>query len=342
MHPAHDLPRWTPVARPAFGVAHPLEWLLSFGELALLPTMYLHWGADHLLVVRRSGATERYQRLYFNDIQGIRLQRSGRNSLATAVLLIAGVFLVLGAIATYSGELSGGEGGAIVWGVLGALMLALAGFNESLGPLCTVDVFTAVERVRLDGVARWRLGQRFADTLAERVRAVQGGWPATDGVPAPLGVAPVLSARRSTYGAASEAPTLKWHMVFYGLEGVGAFLGAAVLGWSAVFFEEPSDLVYVVNAFLFAALAWSGAMAVCVQQRPEFLKGLRGWTNANFVWQLFSVAVVFYMEIFFGVIDPNAVLDGSMLFRVIDVLISLLGAAVGLLLLRDHMGRVSR
>ena len=168
----------------------------------------------------------------------------------------------------------------VAGGALAAVYVAGALYNEMLGSLCVCEVVTAVETVRLTGIARWKVGLRFVEELSRRTRAAQGAFPVAPEGEAPPALRSFSRPLRARNGEVFGPLELKWHWAFFSMLAVGVLIGIATyLTWLRDG-GNPPIAMQGFNAFYVAVLIWIGSLAVCSQGHPDMGRGLLLWTNA--------------------------------------------------------------
>ncbi len=166
-----------PIAvRPWLGFLRPLELLLGFGDSPALETSQLYIADNHLLIVRKSGIVERYQRIYYRDITAVRVQRAAEYLLVLPVLVL--VLLLIFGSTWWPAVLAPREHPfAIAWlaicsAWLGGMLLS----NAPNGLSCHVDLYTPVSRVRLTSIGRKHAATRALAEISRRIAQHQGAW----------------------------------------------------------------------------------------------------------------------------------------------------------------------
>jgi hypothetical protein len=138
--------------------------LASFSQLWLAP--------DHILLVRSSRLTERYQRFALADIQSLVItatpDRTVLQILAVITALAWGALAVTVAVTFWKW----------VFIATGAVGVLLAILDIARGPRCRCTLYTAVSQEPLPPVSRQRIAARFLAALRPAVEAVQGALPA--------------------------------------------------------------------------------------------------------------------------------------------------------------------
>ncbi len=133
----------------------------------------LWMGDGYILNLIETGYTERHNRFYLDDIQAITYHRTARRDIYSGILFgILLLFLVLG---VYVSSIFGGlfAGAVVIW-VVCAFFGILALVNIARGPTCVCRVYTAVQSVKLEAVAREREARRFIAQVRPFIEGAQG------------------------------------------------------------------------------------------------------------------------------------------------------------------------
>ncbi len=144
---------------------------------------------DHLLHVQSTGYSERYQRFYLRDIRGLFILTSQRRSTTALVWGLIALFTIISA--------GLGSNSWILVGVLTGLFAIPLGWNQLLGPGCTLHIVTGVQTARLEAVVRWRRAEKLLARLQPLIEAAQQDLAAPVVVvaaPPPLPVEPTVVA----------------------------------------------------------------------------------------------------------------------------------------------------
>lgn len=313
-HPAEHMQPWAPVVRPSFGALRPLEIVLGGGVLPFTQVMYLYFGPEFLLVARRVATRERFQRVYYKDIQGIRLWQTPAAGVATLAMLALAALAAGSGWVFFGAGLESGASSLLGFLALAALLAIGAAVNFALGPTCALEVFTPVARVRITGVARWRHGQRFATRLAGAVRAAQGELPLLpEGELRALHTfaAPPRDPAAEVVGPANKV----WHWLSYCLLGLMAVSQA---GLAVLRSRSDGDFALLEGAAwaLFPVYLWCAAMSIAAQRHPAFTRELRRLNNGMVLFVAVGCSIFSY----FGVPGQPFALEVDWL----DVLMELL------------------
>lgn len=125
-------------------------------------------GPDHLLLVLTQGFTEQYRRFFFNDIQGIVLQRThtGKtwNAIWGGLLVFFGVLILV----------VNNDVGRIALACIAAPFGAGLVVNLALGPTCACYIRTAVQTERVVAITRVRDAEQFLARVEPLTLASQG------------------------------------------------------------------------------------------------------------------------------------------------------------------------
>lgn len=133
----------------------------------------LWMGDGYILNLIETWFTERHNRFYLDDIQAITYHRTARRDIYTGILFgILLLFLVLG---VYVSSIFGGlSAGAVAIWVVCAFFGIVALVNIARGPTCVCRVYTAVQSVKLEAVAREREARRFVAQVRPFIEGAQG------------------------------------------------------------------------------------------------------------------------------------------------------------------------
>ena len=122
-------------------------------------------GDDHLLVVNKTVANERYQRFFLKDIQAFQITSTSRRTIFTVLWVI---FLI------GSASMLLGEGGWRVTGWVGCIVFMLSLLlNLSFGESVRCTIKTAIGESHLPTLRRNRASLRFLDDLRNLVAPLQ-------------------------------------------------------------------------------------------------------------------------------------------------------------------------
>ncbi|PAW78108.1 MAG: hypothetical protein B9S33_19810 [Pedosphaera sp. Tous-C6FEB] len=125
-------------------------------------------GADHLLLVDSTIASQDLKRFYFRDIQAITVRKThtGRTlNIVMAVLAAIACGLTLGV-----DDSAGRIALFVIAGVFGTILLV----NFLFGPTCETHLQTAVQRDQLPSLGRLRNAQKVLRTLRPLIEQAQG------------------------------------------------------------------------------------------------------------------------------------------------------------------------
>ena len=123
--------------------------------------------ADHVLQVESNLFAERYQRVWFRDIQGLFVRPSREARLVTAISL--GFIVLFGGLAFIGGD------AGMVFGVLAGLTLPVLIYGLFFARNCHFCVLTAVQRAEWTNVARRRQARKLIAKLEPLIREAQAG-----------------------------------------------------------------------------------------------------------------------------------------------------------------------
>ena len=326
--PYTGLQRCQRPGRPLFGALRPLEWLLGLGGATIMENMFLYWGPGHLLVVRRIGFRERYQRLYFEDIQGLRIEQTRQHHVATLLLVAFGLLALLALSSSVSSaSLASSTFPFISVGLL-LVLFTLIGANLYLGPACTCTVYTPVERVRLHGISRWRAALAFSGEIARRAQEAQADLPVAS-MEASLAMHPA----RIPLPAHVGDLTLRWHVITYVALIATALHVALMQGMTAVYGGAPPAGLMALGWLLVPVYVWGAAMSIGHQSHPAFPRELARFNNVFTLLVLFPALVISYFRLPTLAGPSGAFLEAVEAVSVFHVSASAAGALAGLMVL---------
>jgi hypothetical protein len=209
-------------------------------------TRHSLWQADdHLLHVRRSEFTERYERFYFRDIQAIVIQRTATSRVLAAIMLGLLALTLILALTRAS------RGAMVFWWILTAVLGAAALWNWRLGPTCVCYLMTAIDRYRLKALSRVAAAERVLTRLQPVIQRAQADLELLAAPEAPTADRanePGLYLRHThaTHAGLVEPPPVVHH--------------GAVIRHGAVIHYAAFGLMLVNGLCLAAVLAWFGLL----------------------------------------------------------------------------------
>ena len=146
----------------------------SFLGLNGVGTLWL--GKDHILQVRNVVSVERYRRWYLAEIQSIVLRRTATRLIWNVIVGGGAALILLGAGAVFAGSQTTDSelmGVAVILGVVGLLLLAVAIVNTAMGPSCVMHIQTPHGFDKVAGPTRLRACERVIAKLTPLMNAVQ-------------------------------------------------------------------------------------------------------------------------------------------------------------------------
>jgi hypothetical protein len=174
-------------------LTRPASGLMSYSSLWI--------ASDHLMLVRSTGFSERYQRFSFADVKAVVVEHSDRRmvwsfawgGLAAISLFIVGVALSRSDV-------------PIASGIFLAITLSLLAVNFAMGPTCNVFLMTQLQSVQLP-IRRRRKAEKFVAEIHPVITAAQADLvaPAAAPVAMDLGAAAPPTSEATQGGGA--APT---------------------------------------------------------------------------------------------------------------------------------------
>jgi hypothetical protein len=182
------------------------RWAVVLAGLALGPMVLLLrgsqeelWdGRDHLLVVNRSGFTERYRRFRYKDLQALQTWETPDGRITAFLLAILALGFAMVAVLTFGEALTAGVTGGIA-----VLMAVLLAWHLRRGATCRTRICTAVQTVELRSLVRSRAIEKTLPILRQRIGEAQG--------PIERGEMLALRSRRAAPGEAEAATEMPPH-----------------------------------------------------------------------------------------------------------------------------------
>lgn len=136
-------------------------------SVSLLFRQRLWLAADHLLLVRSYGFSEEYRRVFFGDLQALRIQPTRGRLAWNIVWFSLALFTLLLLLAI------GEPAGRVVFGAFAGFFLLAALINTLLGPTCRFWLHTPAGAVRVACVKRVFRAEAIADRIRPLIRQAQ-------------------------------------------------------------------------------------------------------------------------------------------------------------------------
>lgn len=133
--------------------------------------------ADHVLLVEGSIFSERYQRIYLRDVQGLFVRPSAQSKWI--------VIVSLALIVLFGGLMALGGDAAVVFGIFLGLAALVLVYGLFLGRTCHFHVVTAVQRARWPNVARNGQARKLIARISPLIREAQASEATAAVSPAP-------------------------------------------------------------------------------------------------------------------------------------------------------------
>lgn len=134
--------------------------------------------ADHVLLVEGNFFSERYQRVFLRDVQGLFVRPS--RQLKWVVIVGLALIVLFGGLMTVSGE------AVPIFGTfLGITVIVLLLYGLFLGRTCHFHVVTAVQRAEWPNVARYGQARKLIARISPLIHEAQAGG-ALDVSPTPV------------------------------------------------------------------------------------------------------------------------------------------------------------
>jgi hypothetical protein len=125
-------------------------------------------GADHLLLVDRTGYTESYKRFYFRDIQAVMIRKTAKGAAGSLVLGLLAILFVLWALAVVNLP-----GRVTLW-IIGGCFAFFTLVNFWLGPTCVAQIKTPVQTEQLPSWNRLPAARKGLERIRPRILEAQG------------------------------------------------------------------------------------------------------------------------------------------------------------------------
>jgi len=146
---------------------------ISSTNLAMIMRCSLWICSDHLLLVKSTGYTEDYTRIYLKDLKGVVAHRTKTWMLTNA---IAGSVLLLSFISILSTD-DLFSFGTIFLGIVTTPMFMVFLYHLYLGPTCRTEILTPLGPLDIPAVRRTRNLERLLKELRPAVAEVQSSIP---------------------------------------------------------------------------------------------------------------------------------------------------------------------
>jgi hypothetical protein len=128
---------------------------------------------DHLLAVRTAFFFERYQRLFFRDLQTLSIHPTARRLWTGVITGVISLLFALGAWGIFVSETVFPYALFALVGAIALIAFGLFVLNLALGPSCMCYVRTAVQTVQLPSLNRVRRAMRARSMIGQLVAAAQ-------------------------------------------------------------------------------------------------------------------------------------------------------------------------
>lgn len=266
-------------------------------------------GPDHLLLIDSKRVAEDYKRFYYEDIQGLVVQKTYRGKILN--LLAGAGLLALGLWAFHAG----GPAGKTILGSLALLPLIGLLYNLFLGPTCTCSIMTAVQTEALPSLNRIRNAHKAIEQLRPRIDSVQGRLaqiPDTAGLQAPgknHPAHPPSSASKNGYekgafhgllfllllaDAAAITSIYRGGHVIFTLLHMAIGLAMTMVAIIAIVKQHDSSMPKSLKAMTWSALIyiaanWIAGYAIYVAaliQHPQLLRSGNQWERLKYISSL--------------------------------------------------------
>jgi hypothetical protein len=174
-------------------LTRPVSGLLSYSSLWI--------AADHLMLVRSTGFSERYQRFSFADVKAVVVEHSDRRMVwSFAWGGLAAIPLFIAVVALSRSETP------IVSGLFLTVFLSLLAVNFALGPTCNVFLMTQLQSVQLP-IRRRRKAEKFVAEMHPVITAAQADLVAPAAAPVAMDLSAAAPATSEATQGGGAAPT---------------------------------------------------------------------------------------------------------------------------------------
>lgn len=220
-------------------------------------------GADHMLLVDSTIASQDLKRFYFRDIQAITVRKTHSGRTLNIVMTILTAIMCGFALAVND------SAGRIALFVIGSIFGTTVLVNSLFGPTCETHLQTAVQREQLPSLCRLRNARKVLRILRPLLEQAQGQISTEEA----RARATTLTAAPIAHARAKPAPLLRplrtsFHTALFSLLLVDALLNAV-----AVFFNSlPLALVQLAGFF---GIVSTLVGALIRQQDTDITAGLR-------------------------------------------------------------------
>ena len=272
--------------------------------LAVSTTRCRLWlGADHLLAVDSTTASEEYRRFYFRDIEAFVVRQTARRQVANWIFLF--LALVSAAPLLYAWRTIASVGWLVGAVAAGAFWLILALVNTLRGPTVETKVRTAVHLEQLPSLNRLPVARRVLARLAPLITAAQG-----EATPEELSSAPWMTpetVRRATEPEFRQEKSTLYHVLF------GLLVGDAVSTAVAYGFFASANAAIALISTLTTLIGFLLCVTAVMRQGESDLPGaVRVVTKSALIFYILSFVAGFVFTITYTISHPGQqVLTGA-------------------------------
>lgn len=298
----------------------------------------LWYASDHLLLVKRQGFGESYQRYYFRDIQSITSHRTDRDTLLWGIHIVVALLLAVPTALA----LIGGKPERWWWSIAAAIVLYSLVVHWWRGSTCSCRMRTILQEVELTPLRRERWLRRTFAIIDPLIRLSQGGLDQA-ALAEQLRSSGVVDDRTSSREEPSGKPpappppigrgNLVWHSIICYL-----FIIDATVSIGQVLM--PNTFLTMMGAIL--ALSEFGVVILTLTRQNS---SLIGRALRPFTWTAFGVlclaALGSWVAMFIrtlqtqGAVNP-ATLSGPKWYSVVYIVVYYSFGIIGLTLIRRH------
>jgi len=254
-------------------------------------------GADHLLAVDYTIASEEYRRFYFRDIEAFIIRRTAHRQvwnwiLLALILLTAGPFLIAWR--------SQGNGGFLVAALSIAAFWAIFLLINSLrGVTCQTHIRTAVQLEQLPSLGRLPVARKVLARLQPLILAAQGASTSEELAAAPwMAASPAPGAATNAGPKPVRADKGRVHGALFSLLIVEALLTAV----ASIFFQEPISTLSML-AMLSGCVV--SVVAVMRQGGTDLPDAVRNVAKVTLAYYVLKCLVGFVYMMIYAVRNPG-------------------------------------
>jgi len=255
---------------------------------------YSLWqGADHLISVETTMASEDYRRFYYRDIQAITVQKTGMSHVYSFLFGLPGVLaLTVGTL---------GDTSPLPWMIISALAGLMLAANLLSGPTCVCHIRTAVQSVRVRAFVRMHRLNRVLDHVMPLIAESQKDLPAVAdrpsteaGAPRPTPPGPDRNVEPAMSAPTMRPSAARLHQMLFGglliqalLTGGDFFISSFIYGLFETLFVTGVMIMTVVALARQAdsginatakRITWAALVLVCLEVAAGYAESFWSYT----------------------------------------------------------------